>query len=188
MRVPWCSVIALLLLTAAAPAARQDQEAREEFSAVLTNISNVGGTGLTPLTIRITRWTTDEENQRLLETLRDKGQREFLDALTDRPSVGSIMTPTSLGYPFFYARQMPTEEGGRRIMMISDRPMTFAERTSAATSREYPFTVIDMRLDKDGSGEGTLAQLVQLRLLGNIFGIENLASGPMRLNNIQKVR
>ena len=188
MRLPWPAVIAILLFCAAAPAARQDERVAEEFSAILTNISNVGGTGLTPLTIRIERWTTDEQNQQLLETLRDEGQRAFLSALTDQKPVGAIMTPTSLRYDFFYARQMPTDEGGRRIMMISDRPMTFAERTSAATSREYPFTVIDMRLDKDGSGEGTLAQLVQLRLLGNIFGIENLASGPMRLNEIKRVR
>lgn len=188
MRRPVILILVLLLATASAPAARQDRPVLEEFSAILTNISNVGGFGITPLTIRIRRWTGDEENERLLAVLRDHGQRQFLDALTDAEPVGSIMTPTSLRYEFFYARQSPTEEGGRRIMLISDRPMTITERMSGAITREYPFTVIDLRLDEDGTGEGTLSQLVQLRLIGNFLGIENLATGPMRLNEVKKVK
>lgn len=170
------------------PAAHQDRGVIEEYSAILSNISNVGGAGLTPLTIRIRRWTGDEENERLLGTLRDKGQSAFLDALLDAKAVGSIATPTSLKYDFFYARQSPTPEGGRRIMLISDRPMTVAERASAATSREYPFTVIQLDLDQEGRGQGTLLQLVQLRLLDNILGIENLASGPMKLNEVKRIK
>ena len=73
-------------------------------------------------------------------------------------------------------------------MLISDRPMTVNERASSAQSRDYPFTVIDLQLPKEGKGEGTLAQLVQLRLLGNILGIENLATAPMKLTDIKKVK
>ncbi|CAN5865999.1 hypothetical protein BH24ACI5_BH24ACI5_25320 [soil metagenome] len=188
MMGPWLSVVAILAVAAGAPAARQTNPVLEEFSAVLSNISNVGGTGLTPLTIRIRRWTGEEENQRMLAVLRDKGQRAFLDELLDAKAVGSISTPTSLKYDFFYASQTPNAEGGRRILLISDRPMTVSERASAATSREYPFTVIDLQLDKDGNGEGTLLQQVQLRLLGNILGVDNLASGPMQLNRVQKIK
>lgn len=182
-------VLTLLLAAGVAPAAAQDTNpGREEFSAVLSNISNVGGAGITPLTIRINRWTSDADNERLLGILRDKGQAEFLEALLDGKSVGSISTPTSLKYDFFYARQSTTPEGVRRIMLISDRPMTVAERASAAQSRDYPFTVIDLQIPKEGKGEGTLAQMVQLRLLGNILGIENLATGPMKLSDIKKVK
>lgn len=188
MRMMSLSAIALLLLTTVAPAARQNNSGREEFSAILTNISNVGAAGLTPVTIRITRWTGDEENEQLLGTLREKGQARFLNALLDAEPVGSIGTPTSLKYDFFYARQSPLKEGGRQIMLISDRPMSFAERTSAALSREYPFTLIELRLDKDGNGEGTLSQLVQLRLLGNVLAIDNLASGPMKLSDVKKIK
>ena len=180
-------VVGLFLATVVATGTAQEKKAGEEFSAVLTNISNVGGTGITPLKIRINRWTSDEDNERMLGILRDKGQNAFLDALLDAKAVGSISTPTSLKYDFFYARQSTTPEGGRRIMLISDRPMTVAERASAAQSREYPFTVIDLQLSKDGTGEGTLSQLVQLRLLGNILGIENLATGPMKLSDVKPV-
>ena len=181
--------LVLLIATGAASEARQDNNAgREEFSAILSNISNVGGAGITPLTIRINRWTSDAEDERLLGILRDKGQGPFLDALLDGKAVGSIATPTSLKYDFFYARQSVATDGGRRIMLISDRPMTVSERVSSARSREYPFTVIDFQITPEGKGEGTLAQLVQLRLLGNILGIENLATGPMKLHDIKKVK
>jgi hypothetical protein len=172
--------------TASAPTAQTI--AREEFTAILTNISNVGGTGLTPVTIRITRWTPDEENLRLLDTLREKGQNAFLEKLLDVKPVGSIATPTSLRYDFFYARETAGDGGERRIMLISDRPMNFAERVSGSRSRDYPFTVIELRLDKEGRGEGTLAQAVQLKLIGNFLGIENLATSPMKLGDVKKVK
>lgn len=190
MRTTMYSLLVMLLLGSGVSYAQEKQQTdgREEFSAILSNISNVGGAGITPLTIRINRWTSDADDERLLGILRDKGQSAFLDALLDGKAVGSISTPTSLKYDFFYARQSTGPEGARRIMLISDRPMTVNERASAAQSREYPFTVIDLQIPKEGKGEGTLAQLVQLRLLGNILGIENLATGPMRLTDIKRVK
>ena len=159
----------------------------EEFTAVAANISNVGAAGLVPVTIRIERWTGPEEQERLLGALRDSGQDEFLAALTRAKIVGWIVTPTSLRYDFFYAQQQPTANG-RKIMMITDRPMQIAERLSASRSREYPFSVIELNVGKDGRGTGTLAQLVQLRLSGEFLGIENLATAPIRLNDLKKVK
>lgn len=159
----------------------------EEFTAIAANISNVGATGLVPVTIRVERWTPSEEQEKLLSALRDKGQDEFLKELTRVKAVGWIATPTSLRYDFFYAHQQPTDTG-RRIMMITDRPMQFAERMSAAPSRDYPFSVIELHLNKDNRGTGTLAQLVQLRLVGNFLGIENLATAPIKLNDLKKVK
>lgn len=180
------AIFTLTLASVHQPAAAQAP--REEFSSTLSNISNVGGVGITPLTIRIIRWTSDEDHERMMGLLRDKGQDAFLRALTDQEPVGSIATPTSLKYDFFYARQQPLEEGGRRIFMITDRPMDFYERFNSLRSRDYPFTVIEMQLDKEGSGQGSLAQLVQLKLVGNFLGIENLATSPMKLSDIKKVK
>ena len=180
--------IAVLLAVGIAASVQARDEALEEYSAILTNISNVGAAGLTPVTIRITRWTPDDENVRLLDVLRNDGQDAFLRALVNVKSVGSIGTPTSLSYDFFYAKSSPTDGGGRRIMLITDRPMQIWERLQAAPSRDYPFTVVELRLNKDGRGTGTLAQLVQLRLSCNVLGIENLASGPMKLNEVKRTK
>lgn len=178
--------LAVALMALAPRGAAQTLDTQLDFSAILTNISNVGPTGLTPLDIHITRWTPDAANAKLLTTLRDKGQDAFLRELVEQKPVGWIATPTSLRYDFFYARSAPTEERGQRIILITDRPMRIWERLQAAPSREYPFTVVELRLDKNGEGSGTLAQLVQLRLVGNILGIENLATAPMKLEEVKK--
>ena len=39
-----------------------------------------------------------------------------------------------------------------------------------------------------GKGTGTLAQRVQLRLVGNVLGIENLATAPMQLQEVKQKR
>lgn len=186
-------LIGLLMATALVQVANAQQSARkkgaeEEFSAILTNISNVGRTGLTPVNIHITRWTGDEENMRLLEILRDEGQDAFLRAIDDVKSVGWIATPTSLRYDFYYARYTSTRNGGRRIILITDRPMQIWERLSGSLTQNYPFTVVQLDVDEHGEGEGTLAQLAQLRLVGDLLGIENLATGPMRLSQLKKVK
>jgi hypothetical protein len=179
----------LLMTVAIAPMVfAQNQKVDEEFSAVLTNISNVGGTGLTPVNLHITRWTGPEADERLLKILRNDGQEAFLREIQDEKSVGWIATPTSLRYDFYYSTFTPTEDGGRRVILITDRPMQIWERLGGSPTRDYPFTVIELRLDKDGNGRGTLAQMVQLRLSGDILGVENWATGPMRLNDIKKIK
>jgi hypothetical protein len=190
MRAGQLAAIGMVAAVMALPpvGAAEKRAAEEEFSAILTNISNVGRTGLTPVTIRISRWTPDPANARLLETLRDDGQDAFLRELLDEKPVGSIQTPTSLKYDFFYARQSPLDGGGRRILLITDRPMQIWERLQAAPSRDYPFTVVELRIPEEGNGNGTLAQLVQLQLNGDILGIENLATGPMRLSEVKKTK
>jgi hypothetical protein len=164
-----------------------EPQAKEEYTAIAANISNVGAAGLVPVNLHIDRWSSPAEQERLFAALREKGQDAFLKELTRSKPVGWIATPTSLRYEFFYAHQSATEKG-RYIMLITDRPMAIAERMSAATSRDYPFTVVELRLNKEGRGTGTLAQLVQLRLLGDILGIENLATGPIQLNDVRKVK
>ena len=181
-------ILLVLPLLVGSLVAQQGQQKGEEFTAIAANISNVGAAGLVPVNIHVSRWTPDDEHNRLFATLRDKGQDAFLKELIDLKETGWIMTPTSLRYDFFYARQSIGEKGQRRIMMISDRPMNINERLSAATSRDYPFTVLQLDVDADGRGRGTLAQLVQLRLVGDILGVDNLATAPIQLNDVKKVK
>jgi len=178
-----CSATLLVTHTSA-----QSDKKTEEFSAIFSNISNVGSVGATPVTIRITRWTDNGEDEKLMSILRDKGNEAFVRELQDARAVGSIGTPQELPYDLRYARQTPTEKGGRRIILMTDRPMAFAERLSASVSRDYPVTWIELRLDANGRGEGSLSLATRLRLLGNVLGIEDLANQPARLSEVRKIK
>jgi hypothetical protein len=66
--------------------------------------------------------------------------------------------------------------------------MTFQERTGSSISRDYPLTWIEMTLNKDDRGEGTIVLAARLQLLGEVLGIEDLSTQPARLTQIRRVR
>jgi hypothetical protein len=186
--MPLLIAIVVCGLVASGAPSRQPRTPAETFSANFTNISNVGVTGATPLTIRVTRWTTDDEHVALMGILAKDGNEAFTRALQRQKEVGSIGVPQELAYPLLYARQMRHEKEGRKIMLITDRPMTFQERTGSSISRDYPLTWIEMTLDKDDRGEGSVVLAARLRLLGDVLGVEDLGNQPARLASIRRVR
>ena len=182
----------LTLVLAAAVAAggltAQRLEKPEEFSAIYTNIGSVGAVGALPVILRITRWTDEDEHQRLMKTLADGGTEALVRELTQAKSVGSIGTPQELPYDLRYARQAQMEKGGRKIVLMTDRPMSFLERMGGPITRDYPITWIELRLAPDGRGEGTMSIATRLRLVGDILGIEDFANQPAKLNDLKKVK
>jgi len=79
-------------------------------------------------TSTIYRWSTDEERERLLTTLQEFGPDKLLDALEKvRPPVGAIRTATSLSCDLYYARNNPSPDGGRRVILATNRPVSFRE-------------------------------------------------------------
>ena len=194
MRILRCSFLAALCLAAGACAATTTGGAAggaadgETFTANYSNIGSIGAAGATPVDIRITRWTTDAEQQRLLNALGTEGMEGFMRELGTMKQTGSIGAPQELAYPLTYARQSRTKEGGRHIVLATDRPMTFAERVGSSISRDYPLAWIELHLDAQNAGTGTMMNAVRLRLVGEILGIEDLSTQPAKLNDVRKVR
>ena len=183
------SLIAFTLLLGLAAHAQQPPAAKpEEFSANFTNIGNVGATGATPVTIRIRQWTGEDDYIRLMTVLQKDGNEAFTRELQRQKQVGSIGVPQELAYPLLYARQVRTKDGGRKITLMTDRPMTFQERTGSSFSRDYPLTWIEMTLDKEDRGDGYMVLAARLRLLGEVLGIEDLSTQPAKLTLIRRVR
>ena len=160
----------------------------ELLTANYTNIGNVGAAGATPVNIRITGWTSDAEHERLMAVLAQKQTEGFVRELRQLKQVGSIGAPQELAYPLLYARQSRTKEGGRRITLASDRPMSFAERVGSSVSRDYPLTWIDITLDANNEGTGTMVLAARLRISGDVLGIEDLSSQSAKLGDVKKVR
>jgi hypothetical protein len=96
----------------------QTNTPKENFTAVAIVNNNVAS-GAGTVLFNVTRWSTDEERQRLVDTLIAKGPDELLEVLHDNRSTGTIRTPDSLGYDLRYAHQTPTADGGRRIVLAT---------------------------------------------------------------------
>src|SRR5262249_57104319 len=63
--------------------------------------------------ISVTRWSTDEERQKLLTLLEESGQRAMIAELQKLPQVGYIKMPNTMGVALFYARSTEMPDGTR---------------------------------------------------------------------------
>jgi len=71
-------------------------------------------------------------------------------------------------------------------VIATDRPIGFWEATQRPRSFDYPFTVIQMKLDREGHGSGTLSYATRIVPRGNnVIELEDFATQPIMLNNIK---
>lgn len=182
-------LLALLLFVAASTPAilpralAQTLGEPEEFSAIAIVNNNIAS-GAGRVLIRVTRWSTEMERTRLIDTLEQKGPDKLLDELKDMRSVGTIRTPDSLAYDLRYAHQRPGEDGGRQIVLATDRPIGFWEAVHQPRTIQYPFTVIQMQMQRDGQGKGTLSYATKIIERNNVIELENFATQPAMLTEI----
>ena len=165
-------------------AAAQTLGEPEHFTASAVDL-NSGQTGT--IEISVTRWSTAAERGQLQQTLFKKGQDGLLDELRDIRSVGRIYSAGSIGYDLRYAEQRKLPDGGREIILATDRPMSFREMINQPRSAQYPFTWVQFTMKGDGTGEGKLA--VAARIIGeeadDLIEVEDFAISPVKLQNIR---
>jgi hypothetical protein len=182
-----CAVTGALALFVTLPAA-QTRGVPERFTAFAVNMGTPGPTGAGTVEIAVDRWSTDAERDRLLSVLLEKGPDKLLDVLQDMRRVGYIRTPNSIGYDLRFARKVPAEDGGERIVIATDRYITFWEAANRPRSIDYPFTVIELHINRDGEGEGkmSLATKITADKKNNLIVLENYATQPVLLQSVRR--
>jgi hypothetical protein len=167
---------ALVLCAISAEASRAEQ-----FTATLVNPEGRPSTAL--VVIHIDLYSTDAEVQKLSAILADKGPDALAEALWDLEK-GYIRIGGGLGYPIAVARSRP-DGTGRIVRIMMDRQISFREATSGARSLDYPFSYIEIRLDRDGKGEGQMYAAAKVSLTAATLDIENYSALPLKLLNVQ---
>jgi len=157
----------------------------ERFTAAAMNTSR-GTAG--NVEMQVDRWSSDAERDKLINALTTKGADKLLDVLQDLPVKGNFRAPGQLGWDIRFARHYPTEDGGERVVLATDRPIGFLEAANQPRSINYPFTVIEMQLNRDGEGKGTvsLATKVILDKKKNMITLENFALQPVLLTQVKR--
>lgn len=180
-------VLALtFLLSSAGGAQVQPRPVTGSYTAVASNISSIAPAGITQLDIEVRRLTDAGENERLMTAFEEKGQQGLIDALQDTKPVGYMRAPGQLAYEFHYANVISEKNGVRRLLLITDRPMSFGEVTNRGRSIEYPFTLMDLRIDSSGHGEGRLFLATKIIRSGDLFVLENYASQPIVVSDVER--
>jgi hypothetical protein len=181
--------VAAALLAAVVPfALAQTNGAAQRFTAIAVNLSNVGRTGEGMVEIVVKRWSTEAERDRLLTTLLEKGPEQLLSTLQDTKPVGYIRTPNSIGYDLHFARSTPGEDGGERITLATDRRISFWEATNRPRSFDYPFTVIELHIGRDGQGEGKMSVATKITADNEhkTIVLEDYANQPVMLHDVKR--
>jgi hypothetical protein len=186
-------VLALPLATSPAASSAPGRLAAspvERFTATAVTHSPGGRAMGVNVEILIDRWSTPAERDRVIATLKSKGPGALLDLLRGLPDIGSISTPTSPGASLRFADARPAADGGRRIILATERPMSGdsgRKRVHRATDADYPFSVVDIRVDSKGNGEGTLAYAAKLVLHAKTGTIEvdNYAAELVQLTSVR---
>jgi hypothetical protein len=179
-------VLILGVLLSTSGGAQQPPAGGESYTAVAANISEIARAGITPLDIEIKRFTDTAENEKLMAAFDQRGQQGLIDALQKVESVGFLRAPGQLAYEMHYARVISEKDGVRRILMLTDRPMSFGEAVNRGRSTEYPFTMVDLRIDASGRGEGKLFLATKIIKSGDLFVLENFVSQPVMLTEVTR--
>jgi hypothetical protein len=163
------------------------------------NMSNIGTGATGMIDIRINRWSTAAEREKVITTMVEKGQDALLSLLQDLPSKGRLSFPAHqgpdpnnmrLGWDIRYAWTRPDPEGGHRIVVALDRYMSFWEIRNQPRTVDYPFTLIEIHMNKDGKGEGRMAYATKITFdkEKKTIELENYSTEPVRLNEIKYVK
>lgn len=183
-------------IAAPAPAAAQTDDL-ETFRGTTTGAVSTEGV---ELRINVLRWTGDEDRGTVLSLItpaagQTAGEGEDLEsALQDLQTVGFIWTGGSLGYALKYAHRTEDDDGGERIVLVTDRPLGRWDRNGpwAGSDGSSPaaaaFTVVELRLDAEDQGEGKMSvgAPIEFNPPAGTVGLADYASAAVHLSNVYR--
>jgi hypothetical protein len=185
-------VAGIVLLLLATPIGAQEQE-REVFRA-LARHTGTGPSGQTSITITIDRFSTEEEHDRLLETVMNEDNQTIANELGDMDSVGFLrVTGRAAGrgtgsWQLRYAYEV--QNGDTRVIRIAtNRPILFVEAVRRPTrSWDSQTTLIELNVDENGEGEGVLMAGVEFTVdaKNGQITLSHLSSSPVRLEQVRR--
>lgn len=187
-----CGIAATVMVVSAAGAAGQTRTPTKDdpirYRAFAVQLQG-GRSG--QVDIAIERWTTDAEREKLIGLAMkakegEPGQRDLLEGLQDiRPRVGYIKLPNTLGWDLKYANHDVLPDGSRRIVIVTDKPVSFFAARNQTRTMDYPFTLIEMRFPAEGDkGEGKLLNMTSISTKDGKLQLELYGQEPTRLTTI----
>jgi hypothetical protein len=181
----WSRALIVGLAVIAAGAVAIGQETREVYGATAIGTGGPQPPVAGRLTFLIDRWTTADDAQKLATAVKKGSSKDVVEALRDLKGVGRISSPGSIGYPLQYAVQDTLPDGSRHIVLMTDRPLSFAEAWFQPATVDYPVTYIELKVDKDGKGTGKMAMAAKLISAGKLIVAEDWGS-LIQLNDVKK--
>lgn len=165
----------------------QEKPKPDHYSAVWAIVGGGAGGSTVSIDIRINRYNTEEDIKNYAELLKDSGPQALRRKL-EKEDVGQLSPVGSVGAPIAIARRL--ESGDKTtIRVLTARNMSFAELRNSGRSVDYPYTMLEFVIDKNGTGTGTAIGAAKVRFdkKKNQYEIESFKHGAT-YNKLLNVR
>jgi hypothetical protein len=181
-----CCLAAVSILMQPNTHGQKRSRGKEVFTGTAVAIGGQFGGASRPFTLEITSYTADDELQRDFQVLRTQGQDAFLKAIGPN-KLGSFAFDGQTGRDLNFVQESQTGNG-RKITILSERWLNMFELRYGTRSQDYPFTYIELFINDNGKGEGSLIGLAKVyfdKENANTLEIENFGTYPAKLMGVE---
>lgn len=166
---------------------KTDGKSGQTYTGNVIYFGGRSGATTTTFTLTINSFTPPGEVEELLATLQKGGQDDLLKAIS-KDKRGTLQIGSQLGRDI-NAVWFSDEDEGRKLTVLFERWVGFGEARRSDRSLNYPFTYLEIYLDANGKGEGTMIPAARVRSKGTkSIEVENFGIYPARLTNIKPRR
>ena len=160
-----CSLVLVAMVAIASAQVTEpgNKKVPETFTATTANMDPAGE----DLRFSVLRWSSEADRQAVVDVLlspaAEQGHDAELSELIELPSLGHLWPGSSgFGYALKYAQRVATADGGEHLTFVTGRRLgTFGREpwtsTTVPATPVRAFTVIDLRLNSNGDGEGKMS-------------------------------
>jgi len=139
-----------------------------------------------PFTLEITGFTPREEAQHDFDILRAQGQDDFIKAISNK-KFGYFSLDGQTGRDLRFVQESQTEKG-RKITILFERWLRMFEIKYGTRSQDYPFTYIELFVNDNGKGEGSVIGLAKVsfdKKNPNTLDVENYGTYAAKLMGVE---
>ncbi len=117
------------------------------------------------------------------------------EALAKAPTMGLLWTSEVAGYSIRYAYRLPQPDGSERIILATDRRLSpwsplWKPAVESKTSTDYKFSIIELRVNAQGLGEGkaSLQTPVSIDEGTKSIALDNYDSLPVVFSKVKALK
>jgi hypothetical protein len=183
------SVILLSVLTALTSSKElEGTSIKEVYTGTIYGVGGRLGGVSRSFTLSIDDYTSSAEASRAINALAEGGQDALLTAIRGR-RLGYFSLGSQLGRDINFVSATSTPDGGRHITILFERWMNLFEVRYGTRSENYPFSYLELTLDRTGRGEGTFIPAARVNFNSkdsDQIDIESFGVYPARLIGVER--
>ena len=162
----------------------------EHFTAKSPMMTSAARLTLRPVEIVITRWSTYSEHRALAATLNEMGPVTFERLLRHYASAGVVSVMGAPDVAIRYAWSIGEPNGNRRIYLATDGPVPLTSARLHRFPDGEPLTFVELRVNRDGDGDGKLSEVARLSVneITNVIELRDYNGSPCDLLMVRSER